>query len=185
MASAVDASKMSKVPAEHLLVSLPVPCVYYDDSFIGKDVADGYLRHLKNNINWATSKVSKRPTALYGDPGIDYHGPRRDDKELPSFGYASDVVNAWTPELLELKTLAEQWHLKHTGLPVCFSACLLNRYEGGDQWLGWHSDREELDPQLDAPRSAPIASISLGAVRRFGFKLKGLQGSPGDCGLYP
>ena len=31
-------------------------------------------------------------------------------------GYASDEVNEWTPEILELKTKAEQWHYKHTGL---------------------------------------------------------------------
>ncbi|CAE8628989.1 unnamed protein product, partial [Polarella glacialis] len=66
--------------------------------------------------------------------------------------YASNDVNAWTPELLELKAKAEE---------------PLNRYDGGDEWLGWHSDRE--------------ASISLGATRRFGFRLKMVPGKEGEC----
>ncbi|CAE8647978.1 unnamed protein product, partial [Polarella glacialis] len=125
--------------------------------------------------------ASKRPTALYGDPGVNYHGPLREDADLPAFGYASNDVNAWTPELLELKAKAEEWHLEHTGLKVVFSACLMNRYDGGDEWLGWHSDREELDPALNAPRASPIASISLGATRRFGFRLKMVPGKEGEC----
>jgi len=43
-----------------------------------------------------------------------------------------------------------------------FNSVLLNRYRGGGDYMGWHSDDEpELGP-------APvIASLSLGAARRF------------------
>lgn len=50
-----------------------------------------------------------------------------------------------------------------------FDVCLLNRYDDGRNSLAWHSDREEIDPAQDAPRLSPIASISLGAERLFGF----------------
>lgn len=174
-------SKVSKVPAPRFVVPLPVECAYYDESFLSREEANRFLGALSGNgVNWATSWTSKHPTALYGDTGVQYRGPRRAAEDLPGFGYASDTMNAWTPDILELKTKAEQWHLKHTGLKVIFSTCLLNRYEGGQEFLGWHSDREELDPQLDAPRSSPIMSISLGAERRFGFRSKNVLGVEGE-----
>lgn len=47
---------------------------------------------------------------------------------------------------------------------------LLNRYDSGAHSLGYHADREEQDPSLEAPRSSPIASVSLGCERVFGFR---------------
>jgi alkylated DNA repair dioxygenase AlkB len=48
-----------------------------------------------------------------------------------------------------------------------FNSCLLNFYHDGDDGMGWHSDDEkELDP------SSPIASLSLGAPRKFAFRHK-------------
>jgi hypothetical protein len=47
---------------------------------------------------------------------------------------------------------------------------LLNRYDDGSQSLGYHADREEMDPRLCAPRASPIASVSLGTPRLFGFR---------------
>jgi len=48
-----------------------------------------------------------------------------------------------------------------------FNACLLNLYHDGDEGMGWHSDDEkELNCQ------APIASLSLGATRKFAFRHK-------------
>jgi hypothetical protein len=44
---------------------------------------------------------------------------------------------------------------------VTFDVCLLNYYEDGNMRIGWHSDREEIG------RTTPIASISLGATRKF------------------
>jgi alkylated DNA repair dioxygenase AlkB len=48
-----------------------------------------------------------------------------------------------------------------------FNSCLLNLYHDGDDGMGWHSDDEK---ELDA--SAPIASLSLGAQRKFAFRHK-------------
>jgi alkylated DNA repair dioxygenase AlkB len=48
-----------------------------------------------------------------------------------------------------------------------FNSCLLNFYHDGSDGMGWHSDDEK---ELDA--QAPIASLSLGAKRKFAFRHK-------------
>lgn len=48
-----------------------------------------------------------------------------------------------------------------------YNSCLLNLYHNGDEGMGWHSDDEK---ELDA--TSPIASISLGARRKFAFRHK-------------
>ena len=50
-----------------------------------------------------------------------------------------------------------------TGSP--FNSVLVNRYRSGADAMGWHSDDE---PELGA--QPVIASLSLGAARRFAFK---------------
>jgi alkylated DNA repair dioxygenase AlkB len=53
-----------------------------------------------------------------------------------------------------------------------FNSVLVNRYRDGRDRMGWHSDDEpELGPQ------PVIASISLGAARRFTLKPRG-EGAP-------
>jgi len=48
-----------------------------------------------------------------------------------------------------------------------YNSCLLNLYHNGDEAMAWHSD----DEKTLAPNAA-IASISLGAERKFAFKHK-------------
>jgi alkylated DNA repair dioxygenase AlkB len=50
---------------------------------------------------------------------------------------------------------------------IKFNACLLNLYHHGEEGMGWHSDDE---PELG--KMPEIASVSLGAERRFDFKHK-------------
>jgi alkylated DNA repair dioxygenase AlkB len=46
-----------------------------------------------------------------------------------------------------------------------FNSCLLNLYHDGTEGMSWHSDDEDtLDPL------SPIASVSLGATRKFSFR---------------
>jgi alkylated DNA repair dioxygenase AlkB len=71
------------------------------------------------------------------------------------------MPQAWTPALLSLKKELEEL------VQSDFNSCLLNFYHDGDDGMGWHSDDEqELDPD------APIASLSLGAKRKFAFRHK-------------
>ena len=50
---------------------------------------------------------------------------------------------------------------------VKFNSCLLNLYHNGDEGMGWHSDDEE-----SLGKNNTIASLSLGAERKFLFKHK-------------
>ena len=67
----------------------------------------------------------------------------------------------WTKELLELKKSIE----RTTGEK--FNSCLLNLYHNGNEGMAWHSDAEK-----DLVKNGAIASLSLGAERRFLFKHK-------------
>ncbi|MDX1540548.1 MAG: alpha-ketoglutarate-dependent dioxygenase AlkB [Geminicoccaceae bacterium] len=84
-----------------------------------------------------------RLTAWHGEAGYVYSGIR-----MEPF--------AWTPPLLELKAVAERF----AGQP--FNSVLLNLYRSGRDSVSWHADNE---PGLG--RDPVIASVSLGAVRRF------------------
>ncbi|HEU4411320.1 MAG TPA: alpha-ketoglutarate-dependent dioxygenase AlkB [Polyangiaceae bacterium] len=90
-----------------------------------------------------------RLTSYHGDPGGAYRYSGRLFEPEP-----------FTPELERLRgALAEL-----TG--VRFNAALANYYRDGGDAMGWHADDEpELGPR--APDDVLIASISLGAPRRF------------------
>lgn len=89
-----------------------------------------------------------RLVAYHGDPGCAY---RYSGQTYPA--------QAWTPGLLRLRALLERRSgLRYTGV-------LANYYRDGRDSVGWHADDErELGP---APDDVAIASLSLGASRRF------------------
>jgi alkylated DNA repair dioxygenase AlkB len=93
---------------------------------------------------------TKRKVAWYGDSPFDYTYSNTTKKALP-----------WSENLLELKHLVEQT----TG--ESFNSCLLNLYHDGNEGMAWHSDGEK-----DLKKNGAIASISLGAERKFSFKHK-------------
>ncbi|HRE89343.1 MAG TPA: alpha-ketoglutarate-dependent dioxygenase AlkB [Myxococcota bacterium] len=73
------------------------------------------------------------------------------------------VPEPWTPGLSALRGRL------FDALGVYFNGVLANHYRGGDDAMGWHSDDEkELGPR--APDDVLIASVSLGAKRRFLLK---------------
>lgn len=123
---------------------------------MGKEEADRWFNVLFQTIPWRPDEVimfgkrivTKRLMAWYGDPGKDYRysGIRRE--ALP-----------WTDELLVLRKKSEE--IAGTD----FNSCLCNLYHDGTESMGWHRDNEpELDPKQ------PIASLSLGAERKFKFR---------------
>ena len=118
---------------------------------------------LRRTWQWAIGgQAAKRFTAVYCDAGLGQYAG--------GLGYANDVMHPWTPALRELRDRVAAWHKQRTGREVVFNVALLNRYDDGSQSLGYHADREEMDPGLNAPRPSPIASVSLGCERRFGFR---------------
>lgn len=87
-----------------------------------------------------------RLTAWHGEAGYVYSGIRM-------------APAPWNAPLLELKAVAEDL----AGQP--FNSVLLNLYRDGRDSVSWHADNE---PGLG--RDPVIASLSLGAVRRFQMK---------------
>ncbi len=84
-----------------------------------------------------------RLTAWYGERAYGYSGIRHEARPLP-------------PPLLALKETVEAYSERR------FNSVLLNLYRDGRDSMGWHADDEAaLGPEPE------IASLSLGAVRRF------------------
>jgi alkylated DNA repair dioxygenase AlkB len=130
--------------------------VTYHYPLITPSLAQLYFEQLMNTIEWRHDEtvifgkriITKRKVAWYG--------------ELPfSYTYSQTTKHAlyWTKELLALKALAEQ----QSG--ETYNSCLLNLYHSGEEGMGWHSDNEK-----ELKREGAIASISLGATRKFVFK---------------
>jgi alkylated DNA repair dioxygenase AlkB len=104
-----------------------------------------------------------RLTAWHGEVGYVYSGIRM-------------TPAPWNAPLLEIKAAAE------TCAGQAFNSVLLNLYRDGRDSVSWHADNE---PGLG--RNPVIASVSLGAIRRFQMKHRGRDGRlaldlpPGSC----
>ena len=117
-----------------------------------------YWEELLHKMEWANEKVvmfgkeitTKRKVAFYADESIEYTYSNKTKKGLP-----------WTTSLLSIRELVS----KHTHQN--YNACLLNLYHDGEEGMGWHSD----DEREIVPNSS-IASLSIGAERKFSFKHK-------------
>lgn len=121
----------------------------YDPAFYPPELADQVFRRLRDETPWAQEisrgKPFPRLTAWYADPGISYSYSGVTHQPLP-----------WTELLARLRADAQR------AAGAEFNGLLLNRYRDGRDSMGFHSDDE---PELG--RNPVIASISLGAVRRF------------------
>lgn len=130
----------------------------YYGKVISFDRASHYLERLLNTIEWKHDEVvlygkhivTKREVAWYADQPFKY-----------TYSNTSKTALPWTNELRELKAMVE----KETD--ETFNSCLLNLYHNGAEGMAWHSDDEE-----DLKKYAAIASLSLGAERKFSFKHK-------------
>lgn len=117
-----------------------------------------YWEELLHKIEWANEKVvmfgkeitTKRKVAFYADESIEYTYSNKTKKGL-----------AWTPSLLSIRELVSKYTHQN------YNACLLNLYHDGEEGMGWHSD----DEREIVPNSS-IASLSIGAERKFSFKHK-------------
>ena len=89
-----------------------------------------------------------RLVSWHGDPGAVY-----------SYSGLTMTVNPWTPTLAELRGVCESIAGSN------FNSVLVNLYRDGNDKVGWHADDE---PELGA--EPVIASLSLGATRRFRFR---------------
>jgi len=140
------------------LEELPLPDaeVALDPGWLVPDSADGLFAALRDAIAWETHRIrlfgrevdSPRLSCWIGDPDAVYRysGTRFEPRPWPS----------------ALRPIRER--LAHES-GVTFNSVLANLYRDGRDAMGWHSDDEpELGP------TPVIASISLGATRRFVLK---------------
>ena len=132
--------------------------VNYYGKILTLEKANHYFEQLANNLKWQNDEaiifgkkiITKRKVAWYGDQDFPYTYSKVTKHALP-----------WTPALMKLKELAEAKSGEK------YNSCLANLYHNGSEGMAWHSDGEK-----DLKKHGAIASISLGAKRKFGFKHK-------------
>ena len=130
----------------------------YHWKILNKTQCDFYYNSLLENINWKNDEaiifgkliITKRKVAWYGDSEYDY-----------TYSKITKKANLWTKELLALKEIVEKESNE------TYNSCLLNLYHSGEEGMAYHSDGEKM-----LKKNGAIASLSLGAERKFSFKHK-------------
>ncbi|MCY2688430.1 alpha-ketoglutarate-dependent dioxygenase AlkB family protein [Salinimicrobium sp. TH3] len=131
---------------------------YYFGRILSEQEEKKFFEILLKEVDWKQDEViifgkrivTKRMTGWYGEKEFEY-----------TYSKITRKAKIWTPELIELKNLVEE----KTGLK--FNSCLLNHYHTGEEGMSWHSDAE-----AELGKQPAIASVSLGAQRRFVLKHK-------------
>jgi alkylated DNA repair dioxygenase AlkB len=129
------------------------------ENFLSFEDAISLMDKLKNAIIWRQESIKlygkiypvPRETAWYGENGSNY-------------AYSGIMCNPlpWIQELLNLKNQIEKL-VPHEQ----FNSVLLNKYRNGNDKVSWHSDDEK-----ELGLNPTIASVSLGATRRFDLRFK-------------
>jgi len=145
------------------IISLKDGEVWYMKHFLKQNEADYYFKILKETIHWKQEEKLyygnwypvPRETAWYGNSGARYF-------------YSGKSYNPeqWTKELMNLKMEIESFLPEQD-----FNSVLLNLYRNGNDKVSWHADDEK-----ELGVNATIASLSLGAARRFDLKHKQIPG---------
>ncbi len=139
-------------------IDLPGAELRYASAWLSPSDADALFAALNAEIAWETHRIrmfgreidSPRRSCWIGDPGAVYTYSRTRFEPRP-----------WPLAMVPVRRRLVQT------LGLDFDSVLANLYRDGRDSMGWHSDDE---PELG---SAPlIASLSLGATRRFLFKPK-------------
>lgn len=120
--------------------------------------ADTFFEVILANTAWQSDEamifgkhiITKRKVAWYGDKEYIYHYSGTRKHSLP-----------WTNPILALKEIVEK------KMALTFNSCLLNLYHSGEEGMAWHADDEK-----SLGENTIIASLSLGAERKFSFRHK-------------
>ncbi len=139
---------------------LPAPArVDEMESFIEAGETQGYFHRIQSETRWQEREImmfgkrvmQPRLVAWQGDPGKSYR-----------YSGVTWQPDPWGGAVAEIRERLQE----HLGIP--FNSVLLNLYRNGKDCMGWHRDDEpELGPE------PCIASVSLGAVRKFRFRKMG------------
>jgi alkylated DNA repair dioxygenase AlkB len=158
------------MPTEILLTDPPL---WLTAPLLGEPAATALLHTLDAELEWqrptlrlyGREHVIPRAQVWMGDPEAHYRYSGRDFCPEP-----------WHPAVAELRDLVIA-NLADQGVQAGFNSVLLNRYAGGEERMGWHSDDE---PELG--RDPLIAAVTLGAERPLRFRWKPGAAPAGDAG---
>jgi alkylated DNA repair dioxygenase AlkB len=128
--------------------------LFYQSNFLKEDL----LQNIISEIEWRQDQITMfgkthpipRLTAWYGDPNISYQ-----------YSNIKMTSTPWSITLLKIKEQLENDH------QLKFNSVLLNYYRDGKDHMSFHSDDER-----ELGKNPTIASISLGAKRKFVLKHK-------------
>lgn len=130
--------------------------LHFNPQWLARAEADALMDALMDQVHWETHRIklfgqehdSPRLSCWIGDPGASYVYSRVRFEPRP-----------WPPALAALRARVDE------ASGVAMNSVLANLYRSGQDAMGWHSDDE---PELGA--RPVIASLSLGATRRFRFR---------------
>jgi alkylated DNA repair dioxygenase AlkB len=137
-------------------IPLPGADLRFDPDWLPAAAADRLFAAVREEVPWEVHRIrlfgrlvdSPRLSCWIGDPGAAYR-----------YSGVLFTPHPWTPAVAELRERVS------AACGLRFDSVLANRYRSGRDAMGWHSDAEpELGPH------PMIASVSLGAVRRFALK---------------
>lgn len=141
--------------------------IYYTNNFIDKEDCKIIFKILEKRLKYNSAEESKvlirgkyieipRTQTAYGNPGTYY-------KFAGNTVYAKD----WFEDGPVEKILRKINHKLEIYSGTKFNFVLVNRYENGDQYIGFHSDDEK-----DLGDYPQIAGVSFGATRQMYFQNK-------------
>lgn len=130
------------------------------------DDASVLYNTLLNELPWQSdmvtlfgkTHVTTRQIVWMGDTEADYQYSGHTRQTIP-----------WSDIVFHVKQHVEK-SLAKMGIEVHFNTCLLNYYPTGTDGMGYHADDEK-----ELGHQPIIASLSLGATRKFVFKHKKTQ----------
>ena len=131
---------------------------HYHGKILNKNQSDFYYKIFMETIQFKPDEaiifgkkiITKRKVAWYGESAYSY-----------TYSKVTKQASIFTKELLALKAIVE----KESG--ETYNSCLLNLYHSGEDGMVYHSDGEKM-----LKKEGAIASVSLGAARKFSLKHK-------------
>ncbi|HLP91541.1 MAG TPA: alpha-ketoglutarate-dependent dioxygenase AlkB [Nostocaceae cyanobacterium] len=144
-------------------LSTDIP-IEYHPNFLTTREADWLFQHCQQ-LNWQQNQFEMfgKPLDL---PRLECMYGTGTESYTYSRGKVTIQAHPWTPELYELKLKIEDFCC-HKFDRNKFEIVIGNKYRNGQDSIGWHADKE---PSMG--KKPAIASISLGASRKFSIRSK-------------
>lgn len=126
-------------------------------NYLSDDYAINLCTKLKNEVKWRKEPVQIRGQSIMQPRQVYACG---DSKLQYTYSGLTLPVEPWIQEIKELRDRIQK------ELEIPFDSCLLNEYQNGTQYIGYHSNKEALGPENT------VVTISLGGSRDFHFRTK-------------